>query len=131
MNPYTLLRVIQSSLLGLMLMTLLPTSAMAESTADQMGDSIPLQNWQLVLGFLLPLVVSVLTKQEWSSSIKAVAAFVISMVATLGTMILTGDLSGDFDVSTKMLQVFALTIPFYYGFWKPIGATEAIHDRTG
>lgn len=94
-------------------------------------DNAPLQNWQMILAFLLPLIIQVLTSRNWSGSVKALAAFAISTVCTVGTMALTNQFTGDFDVITKALQVFALTIPFYYGFWKPMGTTDAIAERKG
>jgi hypothetical protein len=56
----------------------------------------------------------------------------------LAGMLIAGTLPINADIQDKLigamttiLKVFALTIPIYYGLWKQVGTTEAIHDKTG
>ena len=110
--------------------------AILVQVADKAGGALdavtPYENWQIVLAFVLPLIISTIIKSRWDQSVQAAAAFGISVVATIIGMYLDGTLlAGGFDVIVTPLKVLPLSIAFYFGWWKPVGATGRIHQSTG
>lgn len=98
-------------------------------TADATG-SINVQNWQVILGFLLPLATAVLLQQHWSSQLKAIVAFVFMVIVTSIGMFISGDFHDTHDWLTAVLAVFSASIVSYVGFWKPTGVAPTIERTT-
>ena len=103
-----------------------------EGEAELFTRATNVQNWQLILAFLLPLLIAVINRRNWERSTKAVVMFVVALVATTITMYLNGDLD-DVTAQTyvgKVLFVIVATIAFYNGLWKPTQVAPTIEDNT-
>jgi hypothetical protein len=103
-----------------------------EGEVNIFTDQASIQAWQMILAFVLPLVIAVIVRQQWSRTAKSICMFAVSFVATLGTMYLNGALN---DVSAqtfvaRFLTVVVATIAFYNGIWKPTGVAPAVEERT-
>jgi glucan phosphoethanolaminetransferase (alkaline phosphatase superfamily) len=103
-----------------------------EGEVNIFTDQASIQAWQMILAFVLPLVIAVIVRQQWSRTAKSICMFSVSFVATLGTMYLNGALN---DVSAqtfvaRFLTVVVATIAFYNGIWKPTGVAPAVEERT-
>ena|GEM_PF-3081942 len=110
---------------------LLPMIAVAQSPdVNPPGDNINVQYWQVITGFVLPLVLSVIIQSGWSRAAQALAAFAFSVVVTVLQLWIYGQLDGFTDSAQAVLMVFASSIVFYQGFWKPTGVAPAIEEKT-
>lgn len=120
--------------LGAMLTLLVsPGMALAQTTdpVNPLDHVVILQNWQIVLAFILPIIVALIVQSHWEARVQAVVAFVVAFFATALTQYFTGNLK-DWNAGSlipNFLFVFSLTIPFYYGFWKPTGATAQLKRK--
>lgn len=85
--------------------------------------------WAGLVGFFLPLIVSVVVQQRWSDMQKATATFCCCIVAAAGTAWFNGMLDVS-DIARCFLIVFTLAIATYYGFWKPTGVAPRIESAT-
>lgn len=85
--------------------------------------------WQGILGFAMPLLISVIVQTGWDDRAKSVCAFVCCVIGAVGTAALSGQLDG-VDVVTGFLIVFTLAMASYKGFWKPLGIAPALTAAT-
>lgn len=94
-------------------------------TADDVGDALqeptPIENWQILLAFAMPGIVEFFRKLDWTDRQKMAASFGITFAVTTVTLFLQGQLDLSVSYLTTVLKIFALTIPAYYGMWKPLG----------
>ena len=88
-----------------------------------------LEMWALVVGFLLPPVLSILMQSGWSQPVQAFVAFVACAVAGAGTAYFQGDLTGRRFVEAGLV-VLVTTIATYKGFWKPTRISPTIEEAT-
>jgi hypothetical protein len=124
--------------LGAVLAAMLtPYSAVAQGpdggdVGDELAEAPTIQNWELALAFVNPLILAAVIRLGWSHGQKAVAAFAWCLFATaIGTWLRDGYDVLSTDWLSSALKVFVATIPFYYGLWKPTGVAPAIERRTG
>ena len=100
---------------------------------DSIGDTgtvdTGLQSWQLIVGFVLPLLIAVVVKSKYTPAIKSLIMMGAAAIATAVTMYLQGDLSADADYVESFLKVAALTIAYYQGIWKPTGVALTIQHQ--
>ena len=86
----------------------------------------------LVVTVLLPLLVGLVTKQSWSSAVKAVLLLVLAAITGLGSELLDAATSNSpYDLQVGALaavQALVVAIAVHFGLWKPIGATEAAQN---
>lgn len=97
-----------------------------------MSDPASMSNaamWSGIVGFLMPIVISVVVQTKWNDAQKAVAAFGACLIAATGTAWFSGLLDVS-DVARCFLIVFTLAMATYYGFWKPIGVAPRIEQMT-
>lgn len=88
------------------------------------------QMWDLIIGFVMPLLVAVVAQTHWDQRARAVAMFACCLVAVvLEHLFITPDLSG-LSLARSLLVVMVSTIAFYKGWWKPIGTAPAIEQAT-
>lgn len=90
--------------------------------------------WSAVVGTLLPLVISMVKSNSWSTQIKRMVALLVSAVAAvittgaeLGWDMITWD-----SLLTSFPVIFAMAQTTYTGFWEdtaPEKAAEAMFDR--
>lgn len=85
--------------------------------------------WAGVVGFLMPILVSIVVQASWPDWAKSLVAFAASLIAGAGTAHFAGNLVGR-DVVSNALIVFTVGIATYYGFWKPTGIAPKIESAT-
>lgn len=118
-----------ASVLTLIMFIMSATAALAQ-TVDETKDALsglnPWENWQIILAFVLPLLIQLITTRLHDRNTQALAAFAAAIVATVIGMIISGELAmGGMDVVTTPLKVFVAVIAFYKGFWNPLGTTPS------
>jgi hypothetical protein len=89
-----------------------------------------IDQWTVVVGVLMPLLIAAINRTAWSSGQKSVGALVICIAAAAGEL----TVKGQFDVKhlgANALAVFFMTVTTYYGFWKPTGIAPALEQKTG
>lgn len=128
-------------LFALLMILLTPVNVLAQASdnvGDELGEPTLFENWQFFLAFILPLAIAFIIKRDWTQQQKALVSFGISAVCALIGMLIAGSLPINADIQVKIimslttiLKVFVLTIPIYYGLWKQVGTTAAIHNATG
>lgn len=120
---------IKGALYGSIVFVLLAMHAGAQVVGDvgqAAGDLNPWANWQIILGFVLPLALQLITSRIHERSYQAWAAFGVSIVVTLIGMYIAGELNtATIDLVTTPLKVLVAVIAFYKGFWNPIGVTPS------
>jgi hypothetical protein len=85
--------------------------------------------WGLVVGFFMPILISVVQQPSWSQSVRSVVMFAASAIAGFGTAWFEGRLNG-VDITTAILIVMVTTIATYKGFWQPNGVSPKIEVAT-
>lgn len=88
-----------------------------------------LELWAVIVGFFVPVVLSVINQPTWSSRRKSTVAFIFAVFVGAITAWLQGDLNGR-SVVSAILLVLVLSITTYKGFWKPTGVAGAIEVKT-
>lgn len=88
-----------------------------------------LEMWALVVGALLPPVLSIIMQSGWSEQIQAVVAFIACAIAGAGTAYFQGDLTGRRFVEAGLV-ILVTTIATYKGFWKPTRISPTIEAAT-
>jgi len=85
--------------------------------------------WALIVGFFLPVVISIIVQTSWTTALKASVAFVVCLIAGAGTAYFAGDLDGkDWITASLMIMVTALTT--YSQFWKKTGIAPKLESAT-
>ena len=88
-----------------------------------------LTQWSLIVAFFVPPVVALVNQQKWSSKIKAVVFFGVSLIAAAGTAYFQGDLTGKRFLDSALLIV-AAAAAYYHGLYKPTGVAPTIEKAT-
>lgn len=99
---------------------------------DNLDDLHTLQNlemWALLVGFVLPLVISALEQSTWSNGIRSAVAFVVCVIAGGITAWIAGDFDTN-DIVTAALIVLTTALATYKGLWKPTGIAPKIEAAT-
>lgn len=81
--------------------------------------------WGTILGTVLPILISKINARTWTSTTKGLVAFLVCLVAAIGTAYFKGDLTAG-DVVSALLGTFGAAIVTYNQFWKPTGIGEAL-----
>jgi hypothetical protein len=85
----------------------------------------------LVITFVLPLVVGLVTKQSFSPALKAVLLLLFQAVAQF-LIAWQDSFDGEpFKWQAVALSVgvgFVMSVAVHFGLWKPTGATEAVQS---
>lgn len=109
-----------------------PFRVFAQETGDTqlptLGSNLFL--WSAVVGFFVPPITDFLKRQSWSSEIKGIVSFAVSVVAGVGTAYFNGDLTGK-DTITAVLIVLVSSQFFYRNLFRPTGISNAISKATG
>lgn len=85
--------------------------------------------WAGMVGFLMPLAISVIKQTWWPDWVKSVVAFACCFAAAVGTAYFNGNFDGR-DVVTCFLVTFTIAMGSYYGFWKPTGIAPRLERAT-
>ena len=87
------------------------------------------QQVAVLVGFFLPLVLSVVIQSAWSKTVKAA----VSIAAYAGAGVAITAAHGDFTGRTfwqAALTVAVLGVVGYQGVWKPLGAADKVETAT-
>lgn len=84
-----------------------------------------------ILGFLIPPLMQVINRQNWSSEVRAVTAFAACAVGAVVATWWQGDLDNFDDIRTSILVTFGAAIFFYNQYWKASGLADRIMEKTG
>ena len=96
---------------------------------DDLNTLSDLAMWSLLIGAILPVLVSVIKRSKWSKTTKALLALLIFTVAGTGTAYFNDQFNGRTIVSCILLvAVTAYTL--FQNFYKPTGLDEAITNAT-
>lgn len=85
--------------------------------------------WNLVIGFLLPTLISVLQQPRFSQTVRSLITAVVCVLGGLGTAYFNDQFNTG-DVVGSILITMVAAITFYKGFWKPTGVAPSIEDAT-
>lgn len=77
-----------------------------------------LAQWSAIVAFFVPPVVALINQSKWSSQLKAMVFFGVSLVAAAGTAYFQGDLTGKRFLDSALIVV-AAAAAYYHGLWKP------------
>jgi hypothetical protein len=102
-----------------------------DASTDGRGDletKVSLEEWELVAGFLLPILIDVI-KQRFPRSVQAITSFVVTGLVVLVTLLIKDEFDWE-NFWPSLLKVFAVNITSYYGLWKPTGISERIEEAT-
>jgi hypothetical protein len=88
-----------------------------------------LQQWAAIVAFFVPPVVALINQQHWSSQLKAVVFFAISLIAAAGTAYFQGDFTGKRWLDCSLIIV-AAAAAYYHGLWKPTNVAPTIEAST-
>lgn len=89
-----------------------------------------IDQWTVIVGILLPLVIAAINRTAWTSPLKAVSALLVCVVAAAGELFFKGQFSMG-NLAQNGVAVFFMVVTTYKGFWQPTGIASAIETRTG
>jgi hypothetical protein len=92
-------------------------------------SSDPTLQWALVVGFFLPLILSVVQKSYWPSPLKAMVCLCGCAVAACGTLYFQHRLTLE-NLPASLLSILAATVVFYKLYWHPSGIADSIEKAT-
>lgn len=96
---------------------------------DNINELGNLAMWSLIVGFLSPIVISLIQQPRWSDGVRAFVAFIFCAVAGIPTAYFAGDLEGK-DYVTSGLLILVTAITSYRNFWKPTAIAPSIEAST-
>lgn len=86
--------------------------------------------WTIVVGILLPLVIAMINRTAWSASQKAIGALVICIGAAAVEVAIKGQWTPK-NFAANAVAVFFIVVTTYKGFWQPTGIANVIETKTG
>jgi hypothetical protein len=88
-----------------------------------------LAQWSAIVAFFVPPAVALVNQQHWSSKLKAVMFFGLSLLAAAGTAYFQGDFTGKRFLDSALIVV-AAAAAYYHGLWKPTNIAPTIEAAT-
>jgi len=85
--------------------------------------------WTILVGFLLPLLISLINQTHWSKPLRAIVSFVICVVVALVDVIIQGHWNGH-DMTRTLVLVAFVAYTSYQLFWRPSNIAPAIEAAT-
>lgn len=103
-----------------------------------MGSIVNLINqfggWDVLVGFVAPLVLAVIYKAHWSTQLKTNATWVAAIVTGIGTTFFAGKFTGSWNdlgaVIFNIGLILTATSVSHDKFWRPTGIADAIEVAT-
>ena len=86
-----------------------------------------------VIGFFLPLIISVIQQTEWKPGAQAVVAFLVCVVAAIVGSYFTGEIKlsdPSWDWITWFGAIWATAMVSYKALWKPTNVSPKIEETT-
>lgn len=87
------------------------------------------QLWALIVGFLSPLLISVVNQPQWTRRARTAAQLVVSILVGLGTAYFAGDFAGK-DIISSILIASVAAISAYKGIFQPTGVSPTVERLT-
>lgn len=87
----------------------------------------------VIIGALLPMLISVVVQTDWGDQAKAVAAFLVCVIAAvIGSFVADGVSVADpgFDWVAWFAGIYGTAMVAWRQFYKPTGITPAIEGAT-
>lgn len=131
-------RVLPFLLLTVSLICLSPY-AMAQSGGGGFGSILPgilnsIGGTEVVIGFVLPPILSILMQSHWPWRAKANIAWIACFVVAVGVAATQGQLTGDWSsvsvIAAKFSTVLVIASQTFDKFWKPTGIADAVEKST-
>ena len=88
-----------------------------------------IQGWLPIVGFVLPLVIGLITKASLSKGAKAVVMLVLTGVASLINQVDANAGILTVEMLNTWLGTMLVTVASYYGVWKPLGAGNIAPEK--
>lgn len=88
------------------------------------------QTLAVIGGFLAPVAIAVINREEWSSQMKGIVAFLVCFVAA-GFVAWYDRSLTTHNLRETLPLVFGAAIATYHWFWKPSGIAPTIEKKTG
>ena len=92
-------------------------------------DTQTLIAWSGIVGFFLPLLIAAISRLTWPQTLRAVVAFILCLVAGLGTAYFSGSFSLT-NIGLSMGVVLVTAWSSFSRFWNKVGVTDAIEKVT-
>ncbi len=92
-----------------------------------MSDNLTM--WSLIVGFLSPVVISIIQQPSWQRPLRAVVTFLWAVIVGAATAYFSDEFGGRSIVSS-VLFVLVTAIATYNGLWKRTGIAPAIEGAT-
>lgn len=83
-----------------------------------------------IVGFGLPVGIAAINQRDWASEVKAIVAFVSSLLAAL-VLVIAMNAATTADYFRSALIVFFVAIMTYNFYYKPSGIADRIERATG
>lgn len=96
------------------------------SGIDEMTD---LAMWSLLLGAVLPPLVSLIKRNKWSDGLKSLFSVLIFVFAGVGTAYFSGNFNGR-SVVSSFLVIAVTGYSLYQNFYKPVGVDKTLSNAT-
>lgn len=109
-----------------------PLLALAQGTLPpiptEFGGNLMLLS--ALLGAVLPALIAIVVRRNWSSERKGIAALAICIIAGAALTAAMGRLDPK-DIATSVLIVFTIAQILYQTYWRPSGIADTIEYQTG
>jgi tetrahydromethanopterin S-methyltransferase subunit C len=105
-----------------------PASRTVTATGVPVGFT-DLQMWDLIVGFLAPLLVSVIIQSHWDTLAQTICAAIVTIILAAITVYIEGSFSPQ-DLISSILIIGVTAMNMYNHFWKHTGVTQSIEAAT-
>jgi len=89
-----------------------------------------ISEYEVVVGVLLPLLISIFIKESWGRTRKIGVSFIFVFLASIGNVFYSGDWNLA-NFGTTILKILVLSVTTYKGFWSATGLTDTIEKKVG
>lgn len=96
---------------------------------DEIAQMTDMAMWSLIVGFFLPILVSLIKQSKWSKTAKVLLAFALFIVVGFVTAYLSGLLEARTIISS-ILIIAVVSLTMYQSFYKPTGIDAKVSSVT-
>lgn len=89
---------------------------------------LALEDWNMVIAVLIPLVVGLVTKASASSAVKSVALIVANGINALAQQAMNDNGFVTHATLRTFVTSLVVSIAMYYGVWKPTTTAEKVQN---
>lgn len=97
----------------------------------ELSQSSPIEQWQLLVGLFVPLVVGAIVRQGWTVQEKNGALFGVSLLVTIAGLYLNDQLHSIEELTTSLLTITVMAYGSYQTIWQALPLPQMIESRTG